>query len=78
MYRPLISLVFQQNVRPATAFALIQELIYRDGLRTALSGRDDMTLEPILRFLYKHVADYRFGQLASDVMDVILGESLIQ
>jgi U3 small nucleolar RNA-associated protein 15 len=49
--------------------------VYRDGLRSALSGRDDVTLEPILRFLYKYIADYRFGQMASEVMDVVLGKS---
>jgi hypothetical protein len=27
-----------------------------------------------LRFLYKYIADYRFGQMASEVMDVVLGE----
>jgi len=68
-------MLLSQNVRPATAFALIQELVYRDGLRSALSGRDDVTLEPILRFLYKYIADYRFGQMASEVMDVVLGKS---
>ncbi|KAH9977795.1 WD40-repeat-containing domain protein [Lactifluus volemus] len=40
-----------QQVPPATTFALIQELVYRDGLRIALAGRDDVLLEPILRSL---------------------------
>jgi U3 small nucleolar RNA-associated protein 15 len=36
--------------------SLIQELIDRDGLKIALSGRDETTLEPILRFLTKYKA----------------------
>jgi U3 small nucleolar RNA-associated protein 15 len=63
-----------QDVRPSTTFALIQELIQRDGLQIALSGRDDVTLEPILSFLVRHVTDPRFGEMASDVAGVIIGK----
>lgn len=63
----------QQDVRPSTTFALIQELTQRDGLQIALSGRDDVTLEPILSFLVRHVTDPRFGEMASDVAGVIIG-----
>ena len=63
-----------QNVPPATTFSLIQELIHRDGLRTALAGRDDVLLEPILRLLLKHVADPRFGEMVCDVSNVVIGE----
>ena len=62
-----------KTVRPTTAFAVIQELIFRDGLRVALSGRDDVTLEPILAFITRHVTDPRFGQMASNVAGVIIG-----
>jgi U3 small nucleolar RNA-associated protein 15 len=64
-----------QQVPPATTFALIQELVYRDGLRTALAGRDDVLLEPILRLLLKYVTDRRFGNMACDVAGVIIGMS---
>lgn len=68
------SLTFKQNVRPSITFALIQELIHRDGLRVALSGRDDVTLEPVLTFLLKHIADPRFGEMASQVAGVVIGQ----
>jgi len=55
-------------------FALIQELIQRDALRVALAGRDDVTLEPILSFLIRHVTDPRFGEIASEVAGVIIGK----
>ena len=35
--------------------SLVQELVHRDGLKIALSGRDEMALEPVLRFLTKCV-----------------------
>jgi len=59
------------------AFALIQELIHRDGLRIALAGRDDVILEPIIRLLLKYVADPRFGELVSDVASIVLGMFII-
>jgi U3 small nucleolar RNA-associated protein 15 len=55
-------------------FALIQELIQQDALRIALAGRDDVTLEPILSFLVRNITDPRFGEMASDVAGVIIGE----
>jgi len=61
-----------QKVLPTTAFALIQELIHRDGLRSALSGRDDVLLEPVLRLLLKHVTDPRFGEIVCDVAGVLI------
>jgi U3 small nucleolar RNA-associated protein 15 len=64
-----------QRVPPATTFALIQELIYRDGLRSALAGRDDVLLEPILRLLLKYVTDPRFGGTACDIAGLIIGMS---
>ena len=63
-----------QNVPPTTAFSLIQELIHRDGLRTALAGRDDVLLEPVLRLLLKHVTDPRFGEMVCDVASIVVGE----
>ena len=59
---------------PVTTFSLIQELIHRDGLRSALSSRDDVLLEPILRMLLKHVTDPRFGEMVCDVAGVVIGE----
>ncbi|ORY94368.1 WD40-repeat-containing domain protein [Syncephalastrum racemosum] len=52
--------------------ALLQELIHVGGLEAALQGRDDVTLEPILRFLVKHIQDPRFTALVVDVSEVLL------
>lgn len=44
----------------------------RDALRVALTGRDDVTLEPVLAFLARHVTDPRFGEAAADVVGVLV------
>lgn len=59
---------------PATTFSLIRELVHRDGLRIALAGRDDVLLEPILRWLLKYIADPRFGELVANVTCLVLGK----
>lgn len=71
-YSAALDSVLRKNVPPATAFALIQELIHRDGLRTALAGRDDVLLEPVLRLLVKYVTDPRFGEMACDVASMVI------
>ncbi|KAF9534284.1 WD40-repeat-containing domain protein [Crepidotus variabilis] len=71
-YGAALDAVLKKNVPPSTTFALIQELIHRDGLRIALAGRDDVLLEPILRLLLKYVADPRFGELVADVSSLVL------
>jgi len=71
-YSAALDSVLRKKVLPTTAFALIQELIHRDGLRSALSGRDDVLLEPVLRLLLKHVTDPRFGEIVCDVAGVLI------
>lgn len=75
-YSAALDAGLHKNVKPTTAFALIQELVHRDALRIALSGRDDVTLEPILNFLARNVTDPRFGEMAAQVVGIIIGESL--
>lgn len=62
-----------QGVPPTTTFSLVQELIHRDGLKTALSGRDDVLLEPVLSLLLKYVTDPRFGETVCDIATVVIG-----
>ncbi|CAL1700702.1 unnamed protein product [Somion occarium] len=71
-YSAALDSVLRKQVPPTTTFSLIQELIHRDGLRTALAGRDDVLLEPILRLLLKYVSDPRFGEMVCDVAGVVI------
>ncbi len=75
-YSAALDSVLLKQVPPTTTFSLIQELIHRDGLRTALAGRDDVLLEPILRLLLKHVSDPRFGGMVCDVAGVVIGKPI--
>ncbi|KAI9010407.1 WD40-repeat-containing domain protein [Phycomyces nitens] len=52
--------------------ALLQELIHRDGLKTAITGRDDVSLEPLVRFLVKNIHHPRYTKLLVDVADVVI------
>ncbi|KAJ7179093.1 WD40 repeat-like protein [Mycena filopes] len=71
-YSAALDTVLRKQVPPTTTFSLIQELIHRDGLRIALTGRDDVQLEPVLRLLVKHVTDPRFGEMACDVAGIVI------
>lgn len=62
-----------QTLPPLTTFAVLQELVHRDGLRIALQGRDDVALEPLLAFLLRHITDPRFGEMASEIAGVVIG-----
>lgn len=73
-FLPSECLIPPENIPPVTTFSLIQELIHRDGLRSALSGRDDVLLEPVLRLLVKHVTDPRFGEIVCDISMLLIGE----
>lgn len=64
-----------QSIPPTISFSLITELIHQDALRSALSGRDDVLLEPILHLLVRYISDPRFGELACDVATIVLGAS---
>ena len=64
--------------------SLLEELIRRDGLKIALSGRDEFTLEPFLSYLIKYISQPRYTKILIDVSNVlldiyasILGQSVI-
>ncbi|KAF5387928.1 hypothetical protein D9615_000452 [Tricholomella constricta] len=71
-YSAALDSVLRKQVPPTTTFSLIQELIHRDGLRTALSGRDDVLLEPVLRLLVRYITDPRFGEMVCDVAGIVI------
>ncbi|KAB5595328.1 U3 small nucleolar RNA-associated protein [Ceratobasidium theobromae] len=71
-YAAAFDAVLRKGVPPTTTFSLISELMHRDGLRTALGGRDDVSLEPVLRLLIKHIADPRFGNMCYDISGIVI------
>lgn len=68
----LDSVLTSNDIPPGLSFALFNELMHRDGLHQALNARDEVSLEPILRFLLQHITDPRFGSTACDVANVLV------
>ena len=51
---------------------ILTALRHRSALRTALSGRDEVTLQPILLWAKKHIIDARHVQICVDICTQIL------
>jgi U3 small nucleolar RNA-associated protein 15 len=82
-YRDALDDVLRKGVRPEVTFALLNELrerstvnehgaIVLDGLRRAIQGRDDVTLEPLCRFLLRHGTNARWSPIVCDTLHVVL------
>lgn len=52
---------------PVVVVSVLEELMHRHGLVTALSGRDEVTLEPLLGFLAKYTTHPKYAPLLIDV-----------
>ena len=66
-YTMAFNRVLRKNDEPEVVVSLMQELIRRQGLRTALAGRNDAELKPVVDFLLTHLKDPRFNQILVDV-----------
>lgn len=53
---------------PLVVVTLLEELCRRNALVVALSGRDEVTLEPLLAFLSRYVSSSRYARLIIQVM----------
>lgn len=77
-YRDALDASLQHGVPASVTFALLMELIRRspsgqaDGLRRAISGRDDVTLEPLLRFLLRHATNPQYTSLVCDTLNMVI------
>ncbi|XP_028406892.1 U3 small nucleolar RNA-associated protein 15 homolog [Dendronephthya gigantea] len=71
-YTNALDSVLQGRLNPPVVISLIMELIRRQGLQIALSGRDEDTLLPILSFLNKHICNPRYTPTLIDVTNTIL------
>lgn len=57
---------------PEYTYSVLRELQRRNGLRTAIAGRDEKGLEPLLRYLHKNISDARFSAFLTQVIDLTL------
>ena len=55
-------------------YSLLQELARRDGLTTAVSGRNEDELYPLLKFLSVNMTKPRYAPLLLAVGDMITGK----
>ncbi|KAI8853335.1 WD40-repeat-containing domain protein [Chytridium lagenaria] len=71
-YGKALDSVLETKQPPVIVVSLLEELSYRNGLRMALGGRDDIALEPIARFLVKYITNPRYSRLLMVVANTIL------
>jgi U3 small nucleolar RNA-associated protein 15 len=57
-----------------TVFTLLTTLRYRSALRASLEGRDEVTLQPIMRWVYLNISSPTFVpicvEVAMNIMDL--------
>jgi len=74
LYAQALDIVLESkegNAR-SQSLTLLTALRHRSALRAALSNRDSVTLQPILRWCIKNISDYRITRLTTDVALVVL------
>ncbi|KAJ2157663.1 U3 small nucleolar RNA-associated protein [Coemansia sp. RSA 552] len=73
--------VLANNRAGMTVVTLLQELIHRDGLERALAGRDELSLDTVVRFVVKFIDHPRYTSVLVHVAEVLLdiyGDLLLQ
>ncbi|KAF9903291.1 snoRNA-binding rRNA-processing protein [Lobosporangium transversale] len=71
-YGNALDACLRTNQPAVTTVSLIQELVHRDGLRQALSGRDDISLEPLAQFLVRNINNPRYTSILVDVTTIMI------
>lgn len=70
-YTAALDEVLQSQNLPAI-ITLLTALRHRSATRTALSGRDDVSLQPIFKWVCKHITNPRYVNLCVDIGMLIL------
>lgn len=61
-----------RNGSPDNVVAVIEELVQRNGLRIALQGRDQHTLEPVVAFLVRRITSPPYAGVLIGVANLLL------
>ncbi|KAJ2558006.1 U3 small nucleolar RNA-associated protein [Coemansia sp. RSA 1933] len=64
--------VLANNRTGMTVVTLLQELMHRGALASALAGRDELSLDPIVRFIIKFIDQPRYTQVLTTVTETLL------
>ena len=62
---------------PQYTYSLLRELERRNGLQTAISGRNEKQLLPLLQFLHRQITDPRFSTFLISVVDMTIGTVML-
>ena len=65
-YREALDVVLAQGDK-MTVLTLLTTLRYRSALRTSLEGRDENSLQPIMKWVYSNVSSPTFAQICVEV-----------
>lgn len=57
----------QPDCSPLTALTVLVALRHRSALRDALQGRDEVSVQPVLRWVSRHIVDPRYATVCVDV-----------
>ncbi|XP_022184719.2 U3 small nucleolar RNA-associated protein 15 homolog [Nilaparvata lugens] len=60
------------KVKPPVTVSIFQELIRRKGFHQAIAGSDSATINRFIKFVWKHLGDYRFTRTLIDVTNIFL------
>ncbi|TPX33252.1 hypothetical protein SmJEL517_g03845 [Synchytrium microbalum] len=71
-YSNALDAALAKDVDAIVVVSLLDELMLRDGLIIALSARDEKSLQPVLRFLYRHILNPRYSAFLIDVTNIVL------
>jgi U3 small nucleolar RNA-associated protein 15 len=72
-YANALDATLENGADPDLVTVMIQELVHREGVRVALTGRDEKSLLPILKFISKHINNPRYNMQLIQVADIIIG-----
>lgn len=53
--------------KPEIGVSVIQELIRRGGIKAAIAGRDEKSINPLVKFLVRYIGDPRFSRTLLDI-----------
>ncbi|KAL6042734.1 U3 small nucleolar RNA-associated protein 15 [Balamuthia mandrillaris] len=59
---------------PVVVYSILRELRTRHGLSIAVSGRDEIALQPLLEYLNAHITNPRYAQLLIHTCNLVLDQ----
>lgn len=71
-YAKALDTVLEQRSPSMTVLSIFIHLRHRSALRNALEGRDELTIQPIFKWVAKHLTDPRYVSICTDVSFLLL------